>query len=104
MAKITTGSTFGLTARQTAMCRMMVMGTPGFAECYRAMIKEMAWPVYGEAIDIIRKQLNHSNGWLANKAANDLLNRFAPVVMGEDSKAITVKIEGMPELGTPNDE
>ena len=139
MAKITTGTSFGLTARETAMCRMMVLGTPepkvlhltygidtsdtsatgrkalnkarrdmqitmekpGFAECYRAMIKEMAWPVYGEAIDVIRKQLNNSNGWLANKAANDLLDRFAPVVMGTEDQAITIKIEGMPELGVP---
>ena len=139
MAKISTGYSFGLTAKQTAMCRMMALGTPepqilhltygvdlndtsaagrkalnkarremqltmempAFAECYRAMIKEMAWPVYGEAIDVIRKQLNNANGWLANKAANDLLNRFAPVVMGTEDQSVTIRIEGMPELGTP---
>ena len=41
-------------------------------------------------------------GFLSNKAANDLLNRYWAVVMGEDDKQIVVKVEGMPDLGTPD--
>jgi len=37
-----------------------------------------------------------------NKAANDILSRFLPNIMGENDKQVVVKVEGMPTLGTPD--
>lgn len=143
MAKITTGSTFKITAQMAHAARLMAEGhnlkdiaivlfdcvtedghqaldeakqrkavrklqkwqqNDNFKECYRAIIREMALPAYGKAFATIQKQMDDSNAWLANKAANDVLTRFGPAIMGEDDKQIVVQVQGMPELGEPVDE
>ena len=135
MAKITTGSTFGLNARQAMACRLLAEGNseeevmaaffhvtpastygekqkarktlhkwmrePGFQECFRAIVKEVAFTSFGPAVARIRKQVDDNNGWLANKAANDILTRFGPAVMGEESREVVVRVEGAPVLGAP---
>ena len=50
----------------------------------------------------IREQIDCDQPWLANKAANDAVNFAKPLVLGENEKTVTVKIEGMPDLGTPD--
>lgn len=50
----------------------------------------------------IRDQISSDNDWLANKAANDAVNYAKGRIFGESEKTVTVKIEGMPELGTPD--
>lgn len=136
MAKVTTGSSFGLNVKQAQACRMLAEGAedkdimqiifgvtkdstfgekqkarktlnkwmqlPGFADCYRAIVKEYAYPTYGRAVARITKQIDDSNGWLANKAANDVLTRFGPVVMGDESREIKLVVEGAPFLGAPS--
>lgn len=136
MAKITTGYTFGLNARQAMACRLMAEGKdekdvlavifgigpestdhdkrsaaiqlhkwmrkPEYAECYRAIVREIAFPAYGAAQQRLCQQIYSNNDWLANKAANDVLTRFGPYVMGEEDKQIKVVVEGMPALGTPD--
>ena len=76
----------------------------GFLECYRALVMELALDNFGYAVKRLGGQLNDPNGWLANKAINDYLTRFGPQIMGEDNKEIVVRVEGMPELGTPDAE
>lgn len=75
---------------------------PGWAECYRAIIRDWALDVHGQALKRISAQINDKNGWLANKASNDILTRFGPMVMGEESNQVKVIIEGMPTLGAPS--
>lgn len=75
---------------------------PQFQECYRAIVKEAVLPEYARAVGVLSKQLSESNGWLANKAANDILTRFGPSIMGEEDKQVTVRIEGMPTMGVPD--
>ena len=135
MAKISTGTTFGLNARVTQACRILAEGgteddvlliclktsksaskeerskakrtlhkwmrMPGFAECYRSIVREVALQGFGRATKRIIEQMDDSNGWLANKAANDVLTRFAPSVMGENEREVVVRVEGMPTLGAP---
>lgn len=136
MAKITTGSSFGLTAPQAQAARLMAEGKrageivlilfgvtqesdrnayrrgmaklrkwqalPGFAECYRAIVREIAMPSYGRALARIDQQIDDSNPWIAQGAAREVLQRYGPAIMGEDDQTVTVKIEGMPEIGTPD--
>ena len=143
MAKITTGSTFGLNARQATAARLMAEGhkldtnfvqacgfdirkednpaevseykylkarkviygwmrLPGFAECYRAIVREIVMPSYGRALNRIDQQIDDANPWIAQGAAREVLQRYGPAIMGEDDQTVTVKIEGMPEIGTPD--
>lgn len=138
MAKISTGWSFGLNARQALAARLQATGVeeseilavvfnvgpdadekakkkakrdlhkwmrmPEYAECYKAIVTEIAMPAYGYAQSKIISQINDKSGWLANKAANDVINMYKPIIMGEDSKQITVKIEGMPDMGEPGAE
>jgi hypothetical protein len=57
------------------------------------------------AVQRISKQIDSKEGWLANKAANDVVNlaKTTSVFQGDD-KALTVKIEGMPDIGSPDDD
>lgn len=143
MAKITTGSTFGCTSKQTLAMQLLAEGhnikdvaiacfdcvtedghqaldekklrkakatirkwqqDPKVQACYRAIIYQDAMPAYGKAFQTITKQMDDPNAWLANKAANDVLTRFGPAIMGEEDKQIVVQVQGMPELGEPVDE
>jgi hypothetical protein len=55
------------------------------------------------AMNRIKRQVNDDNGWLANKAANDVISMAKTVtVFAENEKAVNVRIEGMPDLGTPD--
>jgi hypothetical protein len=54
---------------------------------------------------VIRGQLRKEDqAWLQNKAANDLLNYGKSQIFGDEERAIHVKVEGMPEIGSPDDD
>lgn len=76
---------------------------PKISEAYREYVKEDIMPTIMKSIRRIDAQVDDSNGWLANKAANDILTRFGSILMGEEDKTIRVQITGMPELGEPDD-
>jgi hypothetical protein len=57
------------------------------------------------AVNRIKKQVDDDNGWLANKAANDVVNLAKTTsIFQSDEKAINVKIEGLPDIGSPDDD
>ena len=60
-------------------------------------------PMMSEALRRIRTQMQKDDQWLGNKAANDLLAFGKSRIFGEEDRAVTVKVEGMPELGSPDD-
>ena len=74
---------------------------PEFTELYRALLREMAMPAYGKALNRITKQIDDPNPWIAQGAAREALTRFGPAIMGENENEITIKVEGMPVLGMP---
>lgn len=56
------------------------------------------------AIERLEKQVDSDNDWVANKAANDYINLAKTTgVFQSEEKAIHVKVEGMPEIGSPDD-
>lgn len=75
-----------------------------FMEYYRSILTEWSVHYTGPALNKLAEQINSSEGWLANKAANDVLQRSMPTIMGNEANTITVKVEGMPELGSPDQE
>ena len=53
----------------------------------------------------IGQQIDSDTEWLANKAANDTLNWASRTgVIKTEETALQVQIQGMPEIGSPEDE
>ena len=75
---------------------------PEWDDYYRKFINDRIASIYGKAIGVCERQLDDSNGWLANKAANDIIGLGKTAVMGNADNELTVKIEGMPEIGAPD--
>lgn len=77
------------------------MDMPGYIECYQSEVKRLYTPIYSKALAKIAEQIDSKLPWLANKAANDVLTRIG-AMMGDNDNTVHVQIEGMPELGTPD--
>lgn len=77
---------------------------PWYDEIWKDEIRRISIAMSSEALKKIKSQIRDDNGWLANKAANDSLTFAKPLIWGEDEKSLTVKVEGMPELGSPDDD
>ena len=57
------------------------------------------------AINRLDQQIDNENDWVANKAANDYIGLAKALgVIKTEETAIKVQIEGMPDLGSPDDE
>jgi hypothetical protein len=50
----------------------------------------------------IMHQMDADEQWLANKAANDGVNFARARIFAEEDRMVTVQIDGMPEIGTPD--
>ena len=72
-------------------------------EYYRSMINHWSIQSVGPALQKLRSQLDSGKEWLANKAANDIINQSKVVMTGADDNTVVIKMEGMPELGSPDD-
>lgn len=89
--------------RRNALTRLrMLRKEPKFQEYYNSLVTE--WKVHslGPALKALRGQVDQKKDlWLQNKAANDILNNTKELHQSKEENAITVKFEGMPELGVP---
>lgn len=74
-----------------------------FAEYYRSLITEWSVHHVGKALNTIAKQMDDPSPWMANKAANDVLLQSKSFITGVDDNTVLVKVEGMPEIGTPEE-
>ena len=76
--------------------------------CYEAVwkdeVRRVLYKCSGEAINTIKSQMRQEDGWLRNKAANDLLNYGKQQIYGDEEKTVHVQIEGMPDIGSPDDQ
>ena len=74
-----------------------------FQEYYRTLVTEWSIHHVGRALQKLSEQIDSNQPWLANKAANDVLLQSKALTAGMDDGTVVVKVEGMPELGTPDD-
>lgn len=74
-----------------------------FQEYYRSLVQEWSVHHVGKAFNKLVEQIDSNQPWLANKAANDVIQHSKQMLTGMDDGTMVVKIEGMPELGTPDD-
>ena len=75
-----------------------------FQRLHAAVLKESVVPLVGKAVSKIGEQIDHSNPWIAQGAAREVLSRFGAGITGEDDKSITIHVEGMPQIGVPTDD
>ena len=56
------------------------------------------------AVHRLNKQIDNENDWVANKASNDVLSLAKSLgVIKSEETAIKVQIEGLPDLGSPDE-
>lgn len=79
----------------------LAMNTPEFMEIYGAVMRSSIMEYYPKAIKKLGEQIDSDQPWVANKASNDIATRYDKVTAKEDGNVITVRVEGMPEIGEP---
>lgn len=75
---------------------------PVFQDHYRQIIRSVMFPAYSRAVNRLNTQIDDPNQWIAQGAAREVITRFGPDLMGQSDTTITIKVEGMPELGVPD--
>ncbi len=78
---------------------------PMFDQIWKEEVRSQDYADYTEARRVLRQGMRQDkDGWLAmNSAVNALSNANKRLFHDEDS-AVTVKIEGLPDIGSPDDE
>ena len=72
---------------------------------YRRCVREASVAAVAKSQRVLEKQLDSDagSGFLAQNAANSILNRHYNTVMGEDKQEVTIRIVGgMPDIGMPD--
>ena len=76
---------------------------PTYKDIHRSTMLDMAAPAFDEAVALKQKLMRESNNdWLRSNTASDIIALYKPYVLGDEEKALTIKFEGMPEIGTPD--
>jgi len=77
---------------------------PEFESIWKDEVKQILYGCTAEAVQVIKGQLRSDQGWLQNKAANDLLNYGKGQIYGDEERTVHVQIEGLPDIGSPDAE
>lgn len=78
---------------------------PDFEKIWKDEVRSILFHCTSEAVNVIKGQMRDTKvPWLQNKAANDVLQYGKAQIFGDEDKQITVKVEGMPDIGSPDDE
>ena len=78
---------------------------PEYEATWKDEVKKILYATTGKAIRTITGQMEDTDQpWLQNKAANDILNYGKSHIFGDESRTVHVTVEGLPDLGTPDDE
>ena len=60
---------------------------------------------YAAAMSVFRKGMKQDkDGWLAMNSAVNVLNNANKRLFHDEDSAVTVKIEGLPDIGSPDEE
>ena len=77
---------------------------PAYLETWKDEVGKVSMKMMNKGLKKIMAQMDANEPWLANKAANDGVNFARSRVFAEEDRAVTVRIEGMPDIGTPDGE
>jgi hypothetical protein len=77
---------------------------PDFDRVWKEEVRSVIVACTSEAIKVVKEQMRDKKvPWLQNKAANDILSYGKTQIFGDEEKQITVKVEGMPDIGSPDE-
>lgn len=78
---------------------------PKYEEIWKDEVRRQCFPMMSEGLKVIRQQMKDSGQpWLLNKAANDAISFAGKKIYGNDENTVTVNIQGMPDIGSPDDD
>lgn len=78
---------------------------PAFDKAWKEEARRWDYEDYILARSVFRKGMRQeADGWLAMNSAVNALNNASKRIFHDEDSAISVKIEGMPEIGSPDQE
>ena len=75
---------------------------PEIQAIYRDLLRESLTPMVARAQKCISDKIDSPLEWVSLQASQMAINKYSDKVLGEDDRDIVVRIEGLPDLGTPN--
>ena len=90
-----------INAKTVQMCRWRKL--PEYETIWKDEIRNVVIASTSKAYRRLNAQIDdEQQPWLANKAANDILNHGKQMIFGADENTVTVHVAGMPEIGSPD--
>ena len=90
-------------AADLKMCRWRKH--PMFDTIWKDEVRKQDYGDYITARQVLRKSMkNEKDGWLAMNASVNVLNQANKRIFGADENTVTVQIQGMPDIGSPDDD
>ena len=75
---------------------------PKYDEVWKDEIRKQDYSDYTLARQVLRKSMRSSEAWLAMNSAVNALNNSGKRIFRDEENTVTVRIEGMPDLGSPD--
>ena len=77
---------------------------PLFDQAWKDEVRSQEYADYSEARRVLRNGMRQSDGWLAMNSAVNVLSNANKRLFHDEDTAVTVKIEGLPDIGSPEEE
>jgi hypothetical protein len=77
---------------------------PKFDDIWKDEVRSQEYADYSEARKVLRQGMRQSDGWLAMNSAVNVLSNANKRLFHDEDTAVTVKIEGLPDIGSPDSE
>ena len=77
---------------------------PKYEETWKDEVRKQDFRDYTNARKVLRRSMNQEkDNWLSMQSAVNVLNNSGKRIYAGEDSAVTVRIEGMPDLGTPDE-
>lgn len=76
---------------------------PQYEAIWKDEIRKQDYSDYALAKTVLRKRVRSQDEWLSMQSAVNVLNNSGKRIFKDEENTVTVRIEGMPDLGSPDD-
>ena len=78
---------------------------PMFDQAWKEEVRRWCYDDYAAAMAVFRKGMKQGkDGWLAMNSAVNALSNANKRLFHDEDQSVTVKIEGLPDIGSPDDD
>ena len=78
---------------------------PMYDTVWKDEVRKQDYSDFILARQVLRKSMkNEKDGWLAMQAAVNTVNSSGKKIYGADENTVTINIQGMPDIGSPDDD